>query len=452
MYFVYSKPIDDMKNLSASINILIVFSFLISNFNSSTTSAQSTISTDGAWVKGPCGDSLILRGINYAPYNWGYGPDESNISEIAKSGANCVRLVWYNDTFDETANAVYQDYNKLESVLEECIEHDLIPILELHDLTCDPDTAFLLQYTDWYLQDEILDLIVEFEHSLILNLFNEALHVQWTYDAVLAEQQFFNTYRDAILKLRMADIRVPIMIDGADCGINLWSLANVASALINEDPLSNLIFSSHAYWAEYANEPQEMDAIIQNAVDHNFPLVIGELPNFQDDFATGVPNPCFYDINYEYLADLCKAQNIGWMVWSWDRDICADRQMSVDGSFDNLTAFGDDMIYNTSYGLLVDTPKKSEYLINDLNCISVTVEEAHMEDPILIYPNPSNGKIKVESKKRIKFARLFSVDGVLLECEFSNNILHLNTNSQGVYQVVFQFEDGYSEWQMIVKY
>jgi len=138
-----------------------------------------TISTAGNKILDPCGQEIVLRGVNYAPFNWGYSPGSLSISEIEKTGANCVRLVWYSDS-DPTSNLVYQDTAKLNEVLQACMEHDLIPILELHDQTCTNDYAALITLADWYLQDDVYTIIKRYEHSMILNLFNEALHINWT--------------------------------------------------------------------------------------------------------------------------------------------------------------------------------------------------------------------------------------------------------------------------------
>ena len=43
------------------------------------------IHTNGKYIIGPCGDTLTLRGVNYAPYNWGYTLSDLKIDQIAQT-------------------------------------------------------------------------------------------------------------------------------------------------------------------------------------------------------------------------------------------------------------------------------------------------------------------------------------------------------------------------------
>ncbi|MBK6524577.1 MAG: hypothetical protein IPG07_02900 [Crocinitomicaceae bacterium] len=76
------------------------------------------------------------------------------------------------------------------------------------------------------------------------------------------------------------------------------------------------------------------------------PFVLGEIANQQDDITM-----CQYDLNYEPLLNYCEQQNIGWMAWVWDHDLCTDRQVSSTGNFVDLTTYGDDIVNNAVYGI-----------------------------------------------------------------------------------------------------
>jgi len=62
---------------------------------STTLAATQYIHTSGRYLPGPCGDTLLLRGINYAPYNRGYDINSLEIGQISLTGSNVVRMVWY---------------------------------------------------------------------------------------------------------------------------------------------------------------------------------------------------------------------------------------------------------------------------------------------------------------------------------------------------------------------
>jgi mannan endo-1,4-beta-mannosidase len=375
-----------MKNQFATLLFLLL---LLVTQNSS---AQSgiTLQVNGQHIVGPCGDTLLLRGVNYAPYNWGWSPNELNLNELAQSGANCVRLPWYATGIGATPMVTYSDFALLDSVLAQCERLDLIPILELHDATCQNVPADVLDLATWFTQAPILALIDKFKHSIILNIANEALYVNWTANPVQAQTDYINTYTTAVASLRSSGITVPIMIDGPDCGTNLDVLAAVGPTLQQSDINHNLIFSAHAYWYAFANnDSATYQAKIDNALASGIPYIFGEVANLQDD-----QQLCQYALNYVPLLRICETNQIGWLAWSWDRDGCPARQITTAGSINSLTAYGNDILNSPEYGLLNSTPARSEFLVNN-GCLPVVGRELAAQQAVTIFPNPSNGKFNL---------------------------------------------------------
>lgn len=316
---------------------------------------SATIHTSGRYILGNCGDTLILKGINYAPYNWGYSSNQLRMDQIALTGANAVRIPWYASG----TPALYANYVYLDSAISKCIQKDMIPIVELHDQTCQNSMVNLIQLANFYTQAPILAIIQKYKHSLILNVANEALFVNWTANPAQASQDFQSTYSAIISTLRAANIEVPIMIDGPDCGTNLDILAYVGPGLIANDPLQNIIFSAHTYWYAFANN-DSMTYLnkINHALNSNIPFIFGEVANLQDDQIL-----CQYTLNYKPLLSICEAKKIGWLAWSWDNDGCAQRQISSTGNYANLTTYGDVIVNNAVYGIK-NKAKRSRYLLN----------------------------------------------------------------------------------------
>ena len=186
-----------------------------------------TISISGKHILGPCGDTLILRGVNYAPYNWGWSPTQLNINQIALSGANAVRLVWYKNPTGATPISTYGNLTNLDSALSKCVQQNMIPILTLHDQTCQNSPSALITLATWYTQPSVVALINKYKHSLILNIANEALYVNWTGNPTSAQTSFTNTYTTIVNSMRSAGITVPLMIDGPECGTNLNVLSSI---------------------------------------------------------------------------------------------------------------------------------------------------------------------------------------------------------------------------------
>lgn len=321
----------------------------------------------GRYLLGPCGDTITLRGVNYAPYNWGWSPTQLRISNIAQSGANCVRMVWYKNPASGTPTTVYTNLTYLDSALSKCVQNKLIPIIDLHDLTCTNSTANLTTLATWFTSTGVKNLINKYKHSIILNIANECLYVSWASNPTTAQSAFVSTYSAIVSSLRSNGINVPIMIDAPDCGQSLDVLTAIGSSLQTADPKHNLIFSAHAYWYAYANnDSTTMLTKINNALAVNLPFVLGEIANSQDD-----AQMCQYALNYKALLNICKNKKVGWLAWSWDNDGCPDRQVSSTGLFSNLTAYGQEIVNNPSFGLLTNPPAKSMYLENNACKISI---------------------------------------------------------------------------------
>jgi mannan endo-1,4-beta-mannosidase len=380
----------------------------------------TTVSVQGNQILGPCGDTLLLRGINYAAYNWGWSPGQLFLDQIAQSGANCVRIPWYQTPAQGTPQSTYGDLVNLDSVLSQCIQNQLIPILELHDLTCQNDTAALLSLANWYTQPAVLTLIDKYKHSIILNISNEVLYVNWTGNPAAAQATFVNTYSAISQTLRSAGITVPLMVDGPDCGQNLDVLASVGPILQQNDPAQNTIFSAHAYWYGFAaNDSTTMAAKIDNAIASGIPFVLGEIANLQDD-----QTMCQYTLHYQSLLRICQVRNVPWFAWSWDNDGCQDRQISTNGSISSLTPYGDDILNNIDYGIHNFSPARSQYLFNGGSCNTPTqVAVAAAPATLRISPNPNQGDFEIAFGQQ-------PMQGVVRVTDLAGRLVHAQAFAQ----------------------
>jgi mannan endo-1,4-beta-mannosidase len=381
---------------------------IAAGYNNGFSQAGITISVDGTQLRGPCGDTLLLKGVNYAPYNWGWSPGQLNIGQIALTGANCIRLPWYVSTPDgPTPQATYNNLALLDSTLSKCIQNNIIPILELHDETCQNDPAALIALANWYVRPAVRALINQYRHSLVINIANEPLFVDWAGNPAAAQTVFVNTYTTILTTLRGNGITVPVMIDGPECGTNLDVLADVGATLEGNDPAHNTVFSAHAYWYSYAgNDSGQMLAKVNYALSKNIPFVFGEVANLQDEAAM-----CQYSLNYRPLLNICRQKKIGWLAWSWDNDGCPARQLSANGNFSNLTAYGADVVNNPGYGLLANPAAKSLYLSND-GC-ATSAGHGETSDPlaVTVYPNPSPGWFAVSSANAVTQVKVLDISG-----------------------------------------
>ena len=354
-------------------------------------SAQNTHETmyvQGGTLYDKCGEPVVLHGINYPVMDdWDF-PASSEVSDqIALSGANAVRIQWYID-YGQPGRPAYA-LKDLDTVISRVARLDMIPIIELHDFTCQSDVSQLAgAIVPWYTQADVLQLIEKHKAYLIIDFANEYGAVNWAGDVGAAQTAFQTAYADAVVAMRNAGINVPLMIDAPDCGTSSNRLVDVASGIHAADPAGNVIFSVHAYWYGYAqNDSLTMRNHLQQMGNSGFCFVLGEVANYQDD-----GSPCTYALDYPAIMHSAMDFNIGWLVWAWYKDGCAARQITTAGSFANLTPFGQDVIHHSDYGLM-HVAQRSPYLLNN-GCVGLGVTEPAAEI-LSVYPNPAGDFIRV---------------------------------------------------------
>lgn len=279
-------------------------------------------------------EKVILRGINHM-FIW-TDREGKTIPEIAKTGANCVRIVW------NTRGRV----SDLDNIITQCISNGMIPIPEIHDTTGNWDR--LMEAMEFWLRDETLQLITNHQQYLIVNIGNEPGA------EAMDSDEFFTTYNAIVTKMRASGIRVPLMIDADQWGQSEKNLLEVGPKLLQADPEHNLLFSIHMWWPTerhdaqktgYATVQERIKGVLEASVDSKLPLIIGE---FAPVAAGGVK-----DIPYRYIMSEAERLNIGWLAWSWGpgNSDSPEMDMTVHSSFNTLVGWGKDVCVDNPNGI-----------------------------------------------------------------------------------------------------
>jgi poly(3-hydroxybutyrate) depolymerase len=312
----------------------------------------------GKYIIGPMGDTIVLRGVNYAPYNWGYDVTELRINQIALSNANAVRLVWYANG---GGAPVYPNWVAIDSAISKCVQAGMIAIPELHDQTCTQDSAALTNLVAWWTHPNMLAILNKYYGHVIINFANEALgQGAWSWLGG-SPASFKNIYGNIITQLRnQAGFTYPIMIDAPECASNENGFIGngVATYLSNLDPLHNIIYSVHTYWPTPANTAALMQTRLTNMANSNLPFVLGEVAATSD---------CSDVILLDSVLKYAKQKDLGWLAWSWDRDNCAARQITTNGLYNSLTPYGAKVVNNAQFGLAATAVKMLVPVTNPLN-------------------------------------------------------------------------------------
>lgn len=253
---------------------------------------RATMYVDGRFIYSAAGEKVILRGVNEMMV-WSSDPSGSWVfEEIAKTGANSIRIVGTLDYSPED----------LEGAISNSIQNGMIPMPECHSATGDFDK--LQDCVDYWLRPEITEIINRYEKWVLLNIANEAGDINVT------QEEFLEGYTSAITQLRDAGIRVPLVIDGTDWGKEYVYLLDSWETLQNHDPENGIIVSAHTYWIGTEEEQKaDYQYIFDTVTDRNIPFIIGE-----------GPTPSGYDCKsspYEWAMSELEKHEIGWLAWSW---------------------------------------------------------------------------------------------------------------------------------------
>jgi mannan endo-1,4-beta-mannosidase len=325
----------------------------------------------GSKLFAPNGTRIILTGVNKMfifeqDINKRVG---LNIyPEIAKTGANCVRIVWGMDRKDANGNVVRSSVQELDAVIANCKANKMIPIIGLWDFTGDlPDSGFskLSKYVDFWCRPDVVAVLKKHEDALIINIANEASEECDDSENELNAKlpAFVNSFSIAVKRIRDAGILSPLMIDGLDFGKSLKCFSfvrrglgiNVATELLNADTQKNLIFSFHSYWPKRFTDGQTfVEEIFNQAVTDGFCFVIGELSKY------GAEGKCEEgEVDYKRFAKLCTNNMVGYMLWEWGPgnelgdSSCGAMNMTTNGTFSRLRDWGKEMVESQDFGFKV---------------------------------------------------------------------------------------------------
>jgi hypothetical protein len=239
---------------------------------------NATLTVSGRFLTGRHGQNIILRGVDLPLLdNWSF-PGSDYLTELAQSGANCVRIQWYLN-YNDSGRPAYTADN-LGNFLDRCVAANIIPILMLADETCQSDPNLMNSYfvpfytnSESYSGSQVRDeknqadftaVLKSRQACLILNLANELGYYKWADDPSSALTTYAAAYSKAISSMRAAGFTCPLMIDAPDCGSTLDAFTSIGTQLVAADPLHNLMLSTHAYWAGYDGRPYLAPAVAAN--------------------------------------------------------------------------------------------------------------------------------------------------------------------------------------------
>jgi aryl-phospho-beta-D-glucosidase BglC (GH1 family) len=295
-----------------------------------------TFTVSGAKLKDANGNDFIIKGIN-VPFAWYYDQSLANLAAIKQNtNANSIRIVW--DLSRNYSDAMWQ------AAIEKCIELKMIPMIELHDVTCRNSKEDIVRMANWFAAKAAYFKRPEIARYVLINIANE-----WG-DWFMSGEQWRDGYIDAIRIIRNAGIRSTLVIDGPDCGKNTEVVRWYGDDLVAQDATfnggtGNLLFGIHVYCR--ITTASQIETEMRNIQNAGLAVFIGE---YGPEHPNGSGGVC--DIDEVGLMRVCHQMGIGFMPWSWIGNNAETQMldMSTNWSGTSLTAWGNTAV-NHQYGI-----------------------------------------------------------------------------------------------------
>ena len=174
--------------------------------------ARETMYVSGRHLYSPTGEKVILRGVNEMFCYMPRAQRGTVMSEIAKTNANCARIVWVAYPEENPGlNGLDITVDALDEVITQCIENKMIPMVEVVDATGN-DLNEISKMVDFWTRDDVVQILNKHDQWLILNIANEAGR------SFEGDAKFRNVYENAITRIRNKGVKVPLVIDATDFG------------------------------------------------------------------------------------------------------------------------------------------------------------------------------------------------------------------------------------------
>jgi len=273
---------------------------------------SNTMRVSGRQLLDACGQPFVVRGVEQILGN--QLPEGNDwlgiVREIAATGANAVRILPSVNTLT-TEN--------VDEILTFIGEQGMVAFI-------DP-----LNGHDWYAQDDVRAMLKKHERFLIIDAYGEP-----QYDDI---EKWQAEAKDALVRMRALGYEVPFTVYANQFGRGLPSLFDYGAEILAADPLHNTFLGWQAYWGNNGYYQEHYGYTLSEAVDA---IVDSGLPiQMGLDHITDMPST---EADYGTLMQGAEENGIGWLWWDFYNPYGAENNLSQDGTAENLTATGSDVL------------------------------------------------------------------------------------------------------------
>lgn len=288
--------------------------------------SSPTFYVDGTTLRDRCGAEILLRGVNEMV---AWSDDQSGtaeLQEIAKTGANAVRIVWVST---EPASA-------LEGAITSAEAAGLIPIVELHD--GQGDFSALGRLVEFWTAPETVAVIGRHEQTLLVEIGGGL-------GDVVERDAWEEGYRAALESLRAAGIRTPVVVHAPGFGNDRARLLESGRAILDADPANNVLLALSAWTGTVEEIVVDLEALGEAG-----------LPVFVAEFSAYSITDCpAFVFDHSSFLEATARLGVGWFAWSWGgvpNSTCSGAlDMTSDGTLAGLDGWGLEVALGDPHGI-----------------------------------------------------------------------------------------------------
>jgi hypothetical protein len=278
-----------------------------------TTVHTNTMRVVGNRLFDTCGQPFVVRGVEQI---LGEQLPQGNdwlglVQEIASTGANAVRILPGVNTLS---------VENIDELLTFVGAQGMVAFIDPLE---SPD--------DWYARADVRAMLKKHESFLIIDAYGEP-----QYDDI---EKWRAEAKEALVHMRALGYEVPFTVYANQYGRGLPSLFDHGAEILALDPLQNTFLGWQAYWGNNGYYQEHYGYTLEQAVDA---IVASGLPiQLGLDHITDMPST---EADYGTLMQGAEENGIGWLWWDFYNPYGAENNLSQDGTAENLTLTGADVI------------------------------------------------------------------------------------------------------------
>ncbi len=333
-----------LKKLACLLLVLLLMLSPGLNLTRSVVSANGEsdyLKVNGRYLYDPRGDRIIVRGVENF-FGWGLYQSGECIDEIAKTGANAIRIL---------PNMSQLTLAEVENLIQKAISKGMIVYIT---------PANVSNNVAWFCQSNVKALMDRYSKYLVLDAVGETTHAtdaEWVSDVV-----------DAIRTMRAYGYKHPLCVISRNYGRNPHTILNNAQYVLNQDPERNVIFGVQVYWTDWyiSQYGMTIEQACSIFAQQNFMVQVGVCAGCSELWAGA------YD--YRTLIEECHQNNLSWLYWDWHNPYGSLDSLSYDGIYGHWNSnsqhpyganFGQWIAVSSPYSIQ-NTAQKTPFLLESM--------------------------------------------------------------------------------------